>query len=922
MGKIRRLFAGFLRDFACSLFRGVGRVFKYLGSDDTVADETFPILIATAFGLEAVVQHELKAMGLEGKGVSTGRVLVFGTLADVCRLNLNLRSAERVLIGIGKFDAPDFDALFERTMELPWERWIPREFAFPVDGRSHKSQLTSVPAIQRTVKKAIVNRLMSAHQTQSLPETGPTVRIEATLLDNEAILTIDTSGDGLHKRGYRTWYGQAALRETMAAALVQLSTWRDGRVLWDPFCGSGTIAIEAAMIGLDIAPGLQRRFDAERWSIINGVLWKEAREAALARIKPRLEEPIFGSDIDPDAIELAIRASRLAGVGYHIRFDTADFRTIPTKAPYGVVITNPPYGVRIGETAELDMLYGSLPLQFAKLPTWSFHILTGRLDLERTFGQEASRRRKLFNAEIECTYFTFLGPKPPRREEQRSGAADDVQTSASESISEVSASVERVETSATEESLELTGDIDALASHATLPQQHSAPAPALVATPARAESNNRETARGNGNQATLPAAAPQHKNGDADGDEENADSNDESVRTDGEYNDDTEQADDSETHQRSRDDSHAAGTAELVDPDAPEAEHPFHAQRPVFGPAFGSLRERDTREADEFGRCLTNNLRHLRKYPARGINAYRVYERDYPEVPLIIDRYMGLVNGKPADCYHAVEYEREHSRSVAQQAQWLAHMQTTIAKVGGVPESAVFLKPKHRQKGLSQFNKLADNQVLMQVNEDGLIFEVNLTDYIDTGLFLDHRLTRQLVAKEAVGKRFLNLFCYTGSFTAYAAAGGAKATASVDLSHTYLDWAERNLTLSGQWPGPHDLIRADVMAFLADHPRPKPGDGFYDLVVVDPPTFSNSKSTEEDWQVAESHGELFSNLVPLLAPGAIVYFSNNYRRFKLDEDRMKTLGLSVREITAKTLPPEYRNQRIHRCWRMELVGTG
>ena len=902
----------------CVLWRRVPR-FDWINSDNTVADETFPILIATAFGLEAVVQHELKAMGLEGKGVSTGRVLVFGTLADVCRLNLNLRSAERVLIGIGKFDAPDFDALFERTMDLPWERWIPREFAFPVDGRSHKSQLTSVPAIQRTVKKAIVNRLMSAHHTQSLPETGPTVRIEAAILDNEAILTIDTSGDGLHKRGYRTWYGQAALRETMAAALVQLSTWRDGRVLWDPFCGSGTIAIEAAMIGLDMAPGLQRRFDAERWSIINGVLWKEAREAALARIKPRLEEPIFGSDVDPDAIELAIRASRLAGVGYHIRFDTADFRTIPTKAPHGVVITNPPYGVRLGETAELDALYGSLPLQFAKLPTWSFHILTGRLDLERTFGQEASRRRKLFNAEIECTYFTFLGPKPPRKEERVLDEAGENNAAAvmANNGNEGTGVVERLVGDGVVGDNVVGDGVENEQGEVMKTEGAAAVAEVAGEMPVRGDRVLRHEDEDDERQMVAPAAA------DADGAAAEADGAQGRDFVDGSDTDDelAEYEEHVKTQERRRDDSHAAGTAELVDPDAPEAEHPFHSQRPAFGPAFGSLRERDTREADEFARCLTNNLRHLRKYPGRGINAYRVYERDYPEVPLIIDRYMGMVNGKPADCYHAVEYEREHSRSVAQQAQWLAHMQATIAKVGGVPESAVFLKPKHRQKGLSQFNKLADNQVLMQVNEDGLIFEVNLTDYIDTGLFLDHRLTRQLVAKEAAGKRFLNLFCYSGSFTAYAAAGGAKATASVDLSHTYLDWAERNLTLSGQWPGPHDLIRADVMAFLADHPRPKPGDGFYDLVVVDPPTFSNSKSTEEDWQVNESHGELFTKLVPLLTPGAIVYFSNNYRRFKLDEDRMKELGLSVREITAKTLPPEYRNQRIHRCWRMEFVGA-
>ena len=782
--------------------------------------ETFPILITTAFGLESVVQHELTALGLEGKGLSTGRVLVHGTLSDVCRLNLNLRSAERVTIGVGRFDAPDFDALFEITQDLPWERWIPREFAFPVDGRSHKSQLTSVPAIQRTVKKAIVNRLMKAHRTQSLPETGPIVRVEAALLDNVATLTIDTSGDGLHKRGYRTWYGAAALRETMAAALVQLSTWRDGRVLWDPFCGSGTIAIEAAMIGLNMAPGLQRRFESERWSVINGALWKQARQEAMDRIKPKLEEPIFGSDIDPEAVDLAIRAAKLAGVGYHLRFDTADFRTIPTRASHGVVITNPPYGVRIGEEAELEILYSQMPVVFSKLPSWSFHVLTGRLDLERIFGQEASRRRKLFNAEIECTYFTFLGPKPPRKDAASSAApkAPEAETSRSAIPAEESTDI-------TDDQADLSSGDDAPVNMPAEPEQHDEPAP-------------------------------------------------------------------------------------------PEVRH-----APAFdtsGPAFAGLRERDLAEAAEFARCLGNNLRHLRKYPSRGINAYRVYERDYPEVPLIIDRY----NGSAGDCYHAVEYEREHSRTALQQSQWYTHMQEVIARTAGVPMDNVFMKPKPRQRGLTQFTKLSDRQVLSTVVEDGLKFEVNLTDYIDTGLFLDHRLTRQMVCAEAAGKRFLNLFCYTGSFTVYAAAGGAKATASVDLSNNYLDWADRNLQLNGYMPGPHDLIRADALAFLADHPRPgrNDPDGFYDLVVVDPPTFSNSKSTQEDWQVAESHGELFTNLVPLLAHNAVVYFSTNYRRFKLDEDLMARLGLRWREITSRTLPPEYRNERIHRCWRMELTG--
>lgn len=326
-------------------------------------------------------------------------------------------------------------------------------------------------------------------------------------------------------------------------------------------------------------------------------------------------------------------------------------------------------------------------------------------------------------------------------------------------------------------------------------------------------------------------------------------------------------------------------------------------------PAFGGLRARDTKEADEFRSRLRKNVHHLRRYPNRGITCYRVYDRDCPDVPLIVDRY--------EDRVHVAEYEREHGRTFAQQADWVDLMRSIIAEEVGVPTAHVIVKEKHRQRGLSQHEKLGEARNTIVAQEGGLRFEVNLTDYIDTGLFLDHRQTRAMVREEARGKRFLNLFCYTGSFTVYAAAGGAASTTSVDLSNTYLDWAQRNLTLNGLWPGKHRLVKSDVLEFLrAGEDRA----ARYDLVVVDPPTFSNSKSMEEDWEVAKHHRDVFELLTPRLAPGAVVYFSNNYRRFKLDEDLLRGLGFTIREITNQTIPADFRNKRIHRCWRLVLGG--
>lgn len=283
-------------------------------------------LIATAAaGTEAIVKRELAALGYTARTVTPGRLLFHGDAVAICRTNLWLRVAERVLIRVGTFPATDFGQLFDGTAARAWEQWLPRDAEFPVDGRSHHSQLSSVPACQRIVKRAIVERLRTAHATEELPETGPRYSIEISLRDDVATLTLDTTGVGLHKRGYRPLVGEAQLRETLAAAMVQLSFWRPGRVLADPFCGTGTIPIEAALIGRNIAPGLRREFASEFWPALDADLWRTAREEARDLIRPNLTERLLAYDIDAETLSLARYHAQQAGVAEDIHWQERPF---------------------------------------------------------------------------------------------------------------------------------------------------------------------------------------------------------------------------------------------------------------------------------------------------------------------------------------------------------------------------------------------------------------------------------------------------------------------------------------------------------------------------------------------------------------------------------------------------------------------
>ena len=564
---------------------------------------------------------------------------------------------------------PDFDALFDTVRDLPWSDILPVDAAFPVTGRSIKSTLTSVPAVQRATKRAIVDGMQRDHKTTTLPETGVEYKFDIAIHKDTATLTIDTTGRSLHRRGYRTDISQAPLKETLAAAMVLLSYWRRDKPLIDPFCGSGTIPIEAARIGRNMAPGLIRDFAAESWMNFPREIWQAERDTAEAAALPPMEERVLGSDINGKVLHSARDNAVRAGVADDIHFQCRAMADVTSKKRFGCLITNPPYGKRLqGDDWQLDELYRSIPEVLRHLPTWSHYFLTSYPGFERTVGREADRRRKLYNARIECTYFQFHGPKPvfERREsDPESETHSDVETNSDTTVDKA--------------------------------------------------------------------------------------------------------------------------TDENTAPEKPTPKPYVHA---VGAPAFGGVDDKALHQAGLFKARLTNRARHLRRWPTRrGITCFRLYERDVPEIPLVVDRYENHL--------HITEYERPHDRDPAKHARWLELMAETAAETLDVPKANVFMKTRQRQRGKTQHEKVDFKKHEIVVNEGGLKLLVNLTDYVDTGLFLDHRNTRQMVREIADGNKFLNLFGYTGSFSVYAAAGGAKRTITVDLSKSYLQWAQRNMKLNG-----------------------------------------------------------------------------------------------------------------------------
>jgi len=365
------------------------------------------LTVPCLFGLESLVADEMKRLGLQEVRAENGRVHCQGQAADIARLNINLRCGARVLMELGRFPAATFEELFEGVAALPWEEYIPLDGEFPVKGYTLNSLLHSVPACQSIVKKAAAKRLGGAYGCETLPETGSRYQIQFAIIKDEAALYLDTSGEGLYKRGYRAQGVAAPLRETLAAALVTLSRYRGKDPFCDPFCGSGTIPIEAALIAKNRAPGLDRSFAAQKWKNLPSSLWLDAADEAMDK-EFHGSYDIWGGDIDPAAVELARHNAQLAGVDDCIRFEEADAGAFHRDSEYGQMVTNPPYGERLLERSEAEALYRVFGAACRSLPPkWRIVVLSSHTEFERSFGRIADKKRKLYNGMIKCDAFLY-----------------------------------------------------------------------------------------------------------------------------------------------------------------------------------------------------------------------------------------------------------------------------------------------------------------------------------------------------------------------------------------------------------------------------------------------------------------------------------------------------------------------------------
>ena len=379
--------------------------------------KTYELIAPCHFGLEAVLKREIDDLGYDISKTEDGRVTFIGDMEALCRANVFLRSAERILLKAGSFTARTFDELFECTKALPWEEWIPKDGKVWVTKASTvKSKLYSSSDIQSIMKKAIVERLKSAYHTEVIPETGASYPVRVFAMKDEFTVGIDSTGESLHKRGYRQSTTKAPISETLASALIMLTPWKKDRILVDPFCGSGTFPIEAAMMAADIAPGMNRSFLAEEWKhLVPRKCWYDANEEAQDRVNLNIDTDIQGFDIDPEALKAARANAKMAGVDKLIHFQQRPVKELRHPKPYGFIITNPPYGERLEEKENLAQLYREIGESYARLDKWSMYLITSYEKAENDIGRKADKNRKIYNGMLKTYYYQFLGPRPPKK---------------------------------------------------------------------------------------------------------------------------------------------------------------------------------------------------------------------------------------------------------------------------------------------------------------------------------------------------------------------------------------------------------------------------------------------------------------------------------------------------------------------------
>jgi 23S rRNA (guanine2445-N2)-methyltransferase / 23S rRNA (guanine2069-N7)-methyltransferase len=778
-------------------------------------------LLATApRGFADLLAAELR--GLEASEVrerSLG-VAFLGSLETAYRACLESRVASRVFLEIAHVRAATDAAYYEALTALPWVDHVDPDGTLACDfSGKHPAITNSAYGAVRT-KDAICDALRRVcGRRPDVSNTRPSVRVHAHARGADIVVSIDLSGEGLHRRGYRVEGGEAPLRENVAAGLLLRAGWpavaATGGELLDPLCGSGTIAIEGALIAAQVAPGLRRDyFGFLGWKGHDAAAWENVRAASLARVQPaaQVAARLCGSDIDPGIVQVARANAARAGVDSLVFFSRgalADARPLaPSEAVIspaapadgapvrGLLCTNPPYGIRLQDTTAARALHRELGAVLRDhFNGWRAAILTGASELGLEIGLRAHRTHTVWNGAIEGRLLRIeVGSEGARELKRRDRSA-------------------------------------AVAAGA-----HAADATHAV----------------------------------------DAAHTDDAVHTDDALHADSAQA-----------------------------------QRNPVAVAAANESLRTSPGARMFANRLAKNLKRLGTWARQHeITCYRLYDADMPEYAFAIDLYAAAESTRR--WAYVQEYAAPREIEVEAVQRRRDEALSVLPEVLGLPADDIHLRMRRRTARGEQYDKQANRREFHVVAEAGLRFRVNFTDYLDTGLFLDHRLTRARLRAAAQRRRFLNLFAYTGSATVYAAAGRARSTTSVDLSRTYLDWAQENLALNGLTGTQHRFAHADCRSWLADAAARREQ---FDLVFLDPPTFSNSRRTSEDHDIQRDHVALIEACLAVLAPRGLLVFSTNAQRFRLDSGL--TERHHVTDVSTATIPADFaRNARIHQCFEI------
>ncbi|ALG68634.1 bifunctional 23S rRNA (guanine(2069)-N(7))-methyltransferase RlmK/23S rRNA (guanine(2445)-N(2))-methyltransferase RlmL [Beggiatoa leptomitoformis] len=727
-------------------------------------------------GMEPLLADELTALGLSAVKPTRAGVSFQGTLRQAYQVCLWSRIANRVLLPLATFPAPQDEALYEGVLDIDWTEHLDPAGSIAVDFTSLHSAITHTHFGALRVKDAIVDQFRNRYNTRpNVALDQPDLRINVYLHQDTATISLDLSGDSLHRRAYRETGIAAPLKENLAAALLARTRWKEiaqtGGMLLDPMCGSGTLLIEGAFIAGDIAPALLRPyFGFSRWLQHVPKIWKDLIAEASARKQAGLATlpPIVGYDADATAIRVAIRNIENAGLHgkIHVERRALAQTTAPARST-GLFIVNPPYGERLGEVDSIRQLFSFLGSTLREhFVGWQAGVLSGNAELGKQIGIRAEKVYTLYNGALECKFLRFnVTPEWFMR-------------------------------------------------------------------------------------YTKP------------------------TQTDGMFT--------------------PATPAQL-------------AKMPV---PLESLSD----NARMFANRLQKNLKSLGSWAKQDdIRCYRLYDADMPEYAIAVDKYEQWI--------HIQEYAPPKSIDPQKAETRFQEALQACSAVLKIPLADLFVKVRRQQKGRAQYEKFDEAGQFYEVHEGKAVLLVNFTDYLDTGLFLDHRITRQWIYELAQGKRFLNLFAYTGSATVQAALGGASGTTTVDMSNVYLNWAKRNLARNGFSDHRHHFVQADCFTWLEEEAERLVNSPYrlprYDLIFLDPPTFSNSKRMEDTLDVQRDHVGLIRAAMHCLTRDGLLIFSTNYQRFKLD---MYALGdLNIEDVSAASLPFDYaRNPKIHQCWKIKF----